>query len=255
MQRFLRTVPGKTTLFLATILSLCLAASCILGVFAMAGLDFYTTPREEVQNNYLRQAVRSDAYDLVNSAAWHDQMEPDSRYIPKQDTLLRYVILNEDGEEVVRAGAPQGDVADYPFRYHYGINASNGATSYFGDGTLEGEPLSEGFQAELRENDMKWYTFCGYLDEDVIASGSYDQWSRLVDFAYSNRYSVIVLGVVFGVLSIFGFVALMCVSGRRPEVETLVPGPMNWIPSDLIVLGGIGILGCGAVAVSNTYYY
>ena len=255
MQRFLRTVPGKTTLFLATILSLCLAASCILGVFAMVSLDFYTTTREEIQNDYLRQAVCNDAYDLVRTAAWHDQMEPDSRYLPKQDTLLHYVILNADGEEIARAGTPRGDVADYPFCYHYGVNASNGATSYFGDGTLEGEPLSEGFQEELRENNMKWYTFCAYLDEDVIASGAYDQWSRLVDFAYSNRYSVIVLGVVFGVLSIFGFVALMCVSGRRPEVETLVPGPMNWVPSDLIVLGGIGILGCGAVAVSNIYYY
>ena len=67
MQRFLRTVPGKTTLFLATILSLCLAASCILGVFAMVSLDFYTTTREEIQNDDLRQAVCNDAYDLVRT--------------------------------------------------------------------------------------------------------------------------------------------------------------------------------------------
>lgn len=255
MKQFLRTVPGKTTLFLATLLFLCLTAGCVLGVFAMAEMDFYTGSREEVQTSYLRHAVRSDAYALTAEAAWHEQMQPEGRYVPNQDTALRYVIFNEEGKEIARAGNPKGDAESYPFRYNYGINADDGTTGYFGDGPLNVSELSEDMQEELENSNMKWYTFCGYLDESVVSSGTYDNWSKLVNFSYSNRYSIIPLGVVFGVLSIFGFVILMCVSGRRPEVETLVPGPMNWVPSDLIVFGGLGILSCGIVGLGNNYYH
>lgn len=254
MRRFLRTIPGKTTLFLATLLSLCLTAGCIFGVFAMVEMGFYTQPLETVQMDYLRGAVRSDAYDLVSTVAWYDQMEPEGRYVPKQDTLLHYVIRSENGKEIVQAGNPKGEVEDYPFQYSFGVNAADGAATYFGDISMEVTELNERTQSELKDANMKWYTFHGYLDQSVIDSGTYDQGSRLINLAYSARYGIIALGVVFGILSVFGFVALMCVSGRRPEVETLAPGPMNWVPSDLIVFGGAGILCCGAVALGNNYY-
>lgn len=254
MRRFLRTIPGKTTLFLATLLSLCLTAGCIFGVFAMVEMGFYIQPLETIQTDYLRGAVRSDAYDLVSTAAWYDQMDPEGHYVPKQDTLLHYVIRDENGEEIFQAGNPKGDAEDYPFQYNFGVNAADGAAGYFGDIPMEVAEPDDQVQSELKDANMKWYTFHGYLDQSVIDSGTYDQGSRLINLAYSARYVIIALGVVFGILSVFGFVALMCVSGHRPEVETLAPGPMNWVPSDLIVFGGAGILCCGTVALSNNYY-
>ena len=60
MKRWIRTIPGKVTLFLVTLLSLALLAGCVAGALVMVDSDFYTTPKEEYLKNVLYSKVASD---------------------------------------------------------------------------------------------------------------------------------------------------------------------------------------------------
>ena len=70
MKRFLRTVAGKTTLFIVCVLSVCILAASILGVAVMlydAQDNFYTHTAEEIKNEFVERRFLNRGYGWVRT--------------------------------------------------------------------------------------------------------------------------------------------------------------------------------------------
>ena len=78
-----------------------------------------------------------------------------------------------------------------------------------------------------------------YLAPGLPVADNYSFLSRAVHLAYSLRYAVYPIGLFCLLLSLGCFVALLSVSGRRPDSDEPYPGPLNGLPFDLLVLGGV----------------
>ena len=78
MKRFIRTVAGKTTLFIVCVLSVCILAASVLGVALIlndTGDYFYTHTAEEVKYEFVGRHFLDRGYDWVNLALSDDRTD------------------------------------------------------------------------------------------------------------------------------------------------------------------------------------
>lgn len=83
------------------------------------------------------------------------------------------------------------------------------------------------------------YIFCANpanLREGYFGVDRYSRTANLISLGYSLRYVVVALLAVSIPALLAAFITLMCVSGRRPNTEEIVPGALNRIPFDVLFL-------------------
>ncbi len=263
MKRWIRTIPGKVTLFLVTLLSLALLAGCVAGALVMVDSDFYTTPKEAYLKNVLYSKVEERARTLTGMAAFYHEKLNELRETPSDETCLRYGVYTQSGELVAqtlgmdfRKGVPD---ADYVF--HFQVDADR--PSFFdGDGVADAvtnddlgtytvsEEEAEASQRE--ETQLNTYTFYGYVEKGA-AQDDLDLISHLMSLLYALRYGIFVIGAVSALLALVCFITLLCVSGRRPDTEELVPGPLHRVPIDLMLAFGLGACLCCAYVTLDSH--
>ena len=72
MKKFFKTIAGKTVLFLLCLISMCLFAASMLGIFFYYEEGFYTTDKETMEKGYVSSRIRNDLYPYVFDAALYD---------------------------------------------------------------------------------------------------------------------------------------------------------------------------------------
>lgn len=236
MKRFIRTIPGKVILFLGVILSFSIAAACVFGGIAIADAGLYEQPKESVIKNRTAEMFHNDAYEIIwdvwrsDVYGMHTYNSMDSR------TNIRYEIYNADGCLV----AGNGDIdveADWDYYCYYWVNKYEYEDGSYGmdyDILWEGtEPVDE---AVLDEEEIlgEVYKIYACLDEELPVNDQYALMVKAVNLGYTFRYAVYPIGIAAVLLAVFSFIALMCVSARRPDTDELVPGLLNRVPSDVM---------------------
>ncbi|MDI9241166.1 sensor histidine kinase [Fusibacillus kribbianus] len=257
MKKFIRTIPGKAILFLGVIVSLCILAGCVLGADAIADAGFYDYPEEMVISSRMEEMVRED----INSIAWEIyDSGANSRQTyesPADRTNLRYGVYDESGRFVARTRGIDcsPDDAGWEYCYYYLLSGSSGEFIMWDRMPSEEEIKSIGM-AETGPV----YRICASLDRELPAKDIYAQTVKTIKLGYRFRYAVYFIGAAALLFTVLFFAALMCVSGRRPGTEELMPGPLGRVPFDLLaaavcftgVLGGcvqdyFGYRGIGGV--------
>lgn len=212
MSRFIRTVAGKTLLFLVCILSVCILLGSIAGAMAMVseGGFFYTRTEAEIREEFLVDRLWERGYETVAAAiAGHPEREDDGQ--------VRYEIRDPDGEILYRsAGAEETAGWEYSFSYDV-LKRADGETVL----PYRSEPASG----------IQYRVFFSLKETD----SEYSLMLRLIHLAYSLRYAVFGIGLAALLLTIASFIALMSASGHRPDTPDPVPGPLSRVPYDLIL--------------------
>lgn len=231
MKRFIKTLAGKIITFIACILSVCIFAASIVGIifYTQNVMDFYRYSEQDLKEEFLVDGpLRGYGYTIL----W-DQLSES----PDHWDDFNYRIY--DGNDKVIAESEQFknvDTTTYTLSYGVLRNEKGELTDIFSHR-----------QFGLYDENAEYYTVILSLVEGSSAANEFNLFSAALHTAYSLRYAIYFIALASLLLTIACFVALMYASGRKPDTEELVPGPLHKIPFDLLLVF------CGAIGIGLCY--
>ncbi len=228
MKNFIRSFPSKIGCFILCILSLCIAAGCVIGAFALVSFDFYGSSEGYLQENFAYEQIYSDSYDITHKALNLNEyyVKNHDKLYARENTNLRYAIYSASGDVVNcnTSSAIKSENEIWRYTIDFGAEKNGQQDNLF-------------YAGNYSTDDAEHFTFKAYLEEELPVKDKYRFISNIVHIGYSLRYLIYVIGFLCVVLSIVCFSALMCVSARRPYTEELYPGPLNRVPFDILIAG------------------
>ncbi len=212
-------------MFLLCILSACLLAASVFGIFVYAelGTDFYLKSEEELQESLAADTVRGYGYDIV----WDELLE---HY--NYQSNFDYRLYDGSGKVVGQSG--NFETAVYSLTYGVRRDENGFYTEVWDQLSSELSPHSP---------NVEYY----FLQLEPIGGSKADVelsfLRQLMHLAYAVRYAVYPVAFVSLLAALGSFLALMYAAGRRAGVEGFVPGPLHKVPYDLLVVA------CSALAL------
>ena len=279
----MRSMGCKAAAFVLCVVSILLVPLCAVGAWFMAEQGFYVTSENAMVYNACRSRVATQATDTVfravTSAAerYFDRLDAGES---AEDTRLTF--LAEGTEPEVWFA---GDEANLCFTLYDG-NGDPAAVSTKSD---DGKPHTYTFHIPFSVTEYEWlmssaydsaryerqektgrvyppfeeaakdtgvrtvYTFDAYLPDKLPYIDEYALIVRGVRLLYALRFAVYPIGIGAGLLAVFLFVYLMCVSGRRPRTEELCPGAFYRVPFDVMLAVSALIVVFGAGLTDELY--
>ena len=241
MKTFFRTYIGKTILFIAVLFFTAVFVASAAAGTALVQADAYTGTAEDLfYSAYARSHYISKGYDTIWLTVNPTEEDPDassettvtpevSRWA--DDGNLVFMLEDENGQSLVQSASASPD-DDWQHVIYFGVATDeNGDREAF----FQETPVVSG-------RNVRAYTFSARLMEGLPNRDGYRFVYRLVKLAYDLRYLVILFVPLAALIAVFAFVALMCVSARRPEDNELHPGPLNRVPFDLLAAAALGLV-------------
>ena len=217
MKKFIRTIPGKTILFCACILSACLLAASLIGAGLMLSNDawIYRHTEKELEKEIIGGELRTELQLYVWQVVGTTDGNPDAGVWAAE-------VVDGDDQVIARSGeAPEEGEWAYEFVYGVLRNAKGQITDmYASDGALE--------------SDGEYYTVHLYWNE--YADAEYGLKIHLLRILYGLRYAIYAIALAAVACAIASFVALMSAAGRKPNSEEIYPGPLNRVPYDVLLV-------------------
>ncbi|NLB15194.1 MAG: HAMP domain-containing histidine kinase [Clostridiales bacterium] len=221
MKRFLRSIPGKTLLFLLCSLSIIAAAGSALAAAFFYDYGLYFQTEQYSADKYIEREMQSRAGYFLHLALNGGNSDINENFCWR-------LTDNDTKKETLSSSA--GKYAD-SFTRSYEFTEDQ--KRYFDEGKAK-------------------YTLEISLKEDLPIRDDISLGVKAIRFCYRARYAVLYIAPAAAVLSVLLFVALMSVSGRRPGDDELHMGPLNRLPFDIMLLPnlvylilGIEIFGSG----------
>lgn len=219
MKRFFRTFAGKSVLFICCILCICAVAASAISAAIMVSRGFYTSTENEILSDFLKREFTGDGLSILRSFIdnYDDGIDSDN-------SNLIYSVFDDNGSVIKQSDGfiPNGDPL---LSRNYGVR-KNGSTSdifvhYIGDDIYD---------------DTDYYTVHFYLKAGVPENDEYALIYNLVHTAFSLRYAIYIIGFIALISAAVCFIALMCVTARRPDTDELFAGPLIKLPIDIMFI-------------------
>ena len=242
MKHFFRTVGGKTLCFIACLLSLCILIASVTGAVCFIYWDFYTRSEAAVCEDVLRSQFTSEGIDLIYTA---------------ENSSSKPFVLGDDGVQCMLVDENEKVLAISREALMSGQREFS-HTLHFGVVRFEEENAIDVFWVD--ENSRYYNPDIVYLDyhfdltPGTQEAETYNFATQLVHLAYALRYWIYLIALVSLLLTVISFIALMCVSGRQPHTEEIIPGALNWVPFDLLVAAVI-FLGLFVILLADGFFY
>ena len=218
MRSFWRTVAGKTTLFLSTVLCSFLFAVSIFGFTALISNSAYMLEKHDFRNQLMCQFFSSAMENIVNA------------YIEDPNTELDYdYILNDSDGNILK------DTVSADVRANTSIEKID--MDYFVTEDEGRKILTPAYYAGTNSREGS-YKVTLYLTSDAYIrqhdTGDYF-WIRFLVGLYEFK-NTFFFAMVFSFLAVVILtVSLMTVSGRRPNDTKVYPGSFNGMPFDFML--------------------
>ncbi|MBO5110996.1 MAG: sensor histidine kinase [Clostridia bacterium] len=240
MKHWYRTYTAKTVCFILCLLSLAMAVGTVIGAVWMIEYEFYTRPAQYIWEEEVSHMLRTDAQvALTHSIRMEDSKEVSSYYyysghiLSSDSTNVRVSVCNPDGKEtftnVEKNETPLWE-REYRFDVRWemsSLGSDDGLRIYY----LYGDDVPEG----------EVHTVKVALLPGLPVTDSYALIHTLIFLGHALRFWIYPIGLLSLLLAVVCVILLIVSSGRRPEHEEPVPGPLHRVPFDLLV--GIALLG------------
>lgn len=237
MKKFIRSIPGKVTMFLALNLALLLLAACVAGAVFTVGYSLYDVSEREAFADLRGHNVMQNvafAVQLHEMGADSAELFPDfyEYRITKSDGS---VALESAGFAAVDGDADREKTYDsYSARLYVFRGASGETYSTFNE-----EPLINGI-TDTGSELVGTYDVVIHVKEDAYHNWEEKAAAEVLSFTYRFRSFFIPGACAALLLSIILFIAMMCAAGHRPDREEVVPGTFAKVPFDVIfIVGGL----------------
>ena len=223
--QFFRTVAGKTVLFITINIAMIVTFLCVAAAAVCIQEDLYGKSETE----YLLERSQSEiAYNI------HSQAERLMSSNNFSSSSISIQLVNTDGDVIastpdfakVREAA--GKTGEYVNTVLYSYET---LVVYDSEGNFKGLYDTNRY---LEDNDtVTQVDIEAYLDPVNFSPFSeFDK--EIIHLVVNVRYAVYPIALLFFIIGIAAFIALMCVAGKRPGTEETVLGPLGKIPFDVL---------------------
>lgn len=227
MKHFFRTVAGKTLCFLLCLLSLCVLIASVTGAVCLIGWDFYTQTEDAICEGLIQSQFYSEGVNLV-----YEAYAANSKPLVLEDGGTQCMLMEEDGKILaISKEALMSNQREFAHTLYFGVVQHE--TVYTFD--------VFGVDAYSRDDDPS-ITYVEYhfdLTPGTREAQTYAFAAQLVHIGFGLRYWIYLIALLSLLLTVISFIALMCLSGRRPHTEAIIPGPLNKVPFDLLLAAAI----------------
>ena len=239
---FLRTVAGKTLLFVVINLSLIIGFLCVAAGVAAVYEDIYGKTETEYYAQREEQSIEQlavlDAYRLVTNQ--YNGIE-----------LIPMKITDLEGQLI--AATPDFDIASESAgvsgKYqNYSLHTFKAQLICSPDGNISGIYGYTPYDAA--DDDVRDVEIHAYVNSVTYTSYSYLE-TKGIHLMFSVRYLVYPVGIICFFLILASFIALMCVAGKKPGSETVTLGPLGNFPFDVLLLISL-IAGLAAIFIVDS---
>lgn len=234
MKKFFRTYWGKGLLYAAVILSALLLMASVLGAGYMVLDGYYFRTEEVIREEKIELMAQDTSQDLFYQ--YFDVYSGEFKFKDTSDFgNFIFRIVDEDGKTYVKSGSSPDS---YTYKAYYAVippEVQNSGNEYWIHSLQDPEDYV--WQREKNNADAKIYT----MEFSVVSDNSlYDRftvYSKVHHLLYSLKTGIYVIGVLAFVLLIVSFISLMCVAGRKPGKEEIVPWYFHKLPFDIVTAG------------------
>ncbi len=234
MKKFFRTYWGKGLLYAAVILSALLLMASVLGAVYMVLDGYYFRTEEVIREEKIELMAQDTSQDLFYQ--YFDVYSGEFKFKDTSDFgNFIFRIVDEDGKTYVKSGSSPDS---YTYKAYYAVIPpvdQNSGNEYWIHSIQDPEDYV--WQREKNNADAKIYT----MEFSVVSDNSlYDRftvYSKVHHLLYSLKTGIYVIGVLAFVLFIVSFISLMCVAGRKPGKEEIVPWYFHKLPFDIVTAG------------------
>lgn len=223
MSDFIKTVTGKTVLFIGCIVSGILLVLSIIGACFCLSHEVYTRSKSELFSDMIYEHLDFEARTLIFNSI-------DNFQVSNSKPNLIYEVKDKTGKLIINEG-------DFNCELQYDYTYSYKALS-------DGENITDVYRT-YRATDADYIIKFGFkkgLPEKDVYGVTY----RFTGFMYSIRFVIYFFGMVTFLAMVGCFIALMCASARRADDYELYPGPLNKLPFDimmaLVIITGIAFI-------------
>lgn len=231
MKRFIKSLAGKSIIFIMCIISVCLFVVSVAGIvfFTRSDLDFYGLTEKELQEKVISKEFFQSYGDAI---VWNEFGGiPKNRCEYKDD--VNYQIVSANNTVVLQSS--QFKDTGTVYELVYGVLRDGGLIYYYFTAA----------ETNHVYNSAEYYTVRFSPIEGTSLAVKVDFWSSLLHIVYSLRYWVYFLSLGFLLLAITFFIMLMYASGRRSDTDEFCEGPLYKVPYDLLlaicVVAGVGV--------------
>ena len=244
MKNFLRTYAGKSILYAITILSLVTLILSVCGAGYMIYAGYYRNDEEELREIELKRYAENEMmwlfynnFDFETGNFKETMQHDDGNFI--------HHILDENGNVVVTS---KSSLSEYKYREYftvepvsvevydtepvevYDTEAARYSVTSHSDSPDIYEDLING------NEDRRVYTIEGGLNPELKYVDEFSLFLTFHHTLYSLKTAIYPIGILAFVLMIASLIALMCVAGRRPKKEEIVPWYFHKVPYEFLLL-------------------
>ena len=234
--QFLRTVPGKFLLFLIINILVIVTFGCVCASAVCIQEDLYDITEEEFYRKNDDSIIYYTAMDETENLLGIDNYHVDSLSIEVKDKDGNLIASTRDYKAVSAAAGKPGEFENYKL-YTFDMTLvydKNG--KYIHSGDNYSEPGYTVIEA----------TVSAYADPEALSIYSaFDK--QVIHLVISTRYIIYPVAIISMIAGLAAFVALMCVTGKKPGSDEIVLGPLGKIPFDLLTAGFIFVSAIGVL--------
>lgn len=233
MKKFFRTYWGKGLLYAAVILSALLLMASVLGAVYMVLDGYYFRTEEVIREEKIESMAQDTSQDLFYQ--YFDVYSGEFKFKDTSDFgNFIFRIVDEDGKIYVKSGSSPDS---YTYKAYYAAippEDQNAGNAYWIHSFQDPDYV---WQREKNNADAKIYTMEYSVVSDNSLNDRFTVYSKVHHLLYSLKTGIYVIGVLAFVLLIVSFISLMCVAGRKPGKEEIVPWYFHKLPFDIVTAG------------------
>ncbi|MBO4873517.1 MAG: HAMP domain-containing histidine kinase [Lachnospiraceae bacterium] len=226
-KQFGKTKAGKALLLIGCLLLTALLVLSIGGIIACFRTNCYSLTRDQylMQNNTSMLITRSEEIIQENLSYLRDVSADSSLILDNTESgsdHLEYRVRLENGKTALRS---DGFSESGFYTLVFWVSRESGFTTYKGlpSASLPATPATH---------------FCLLFDYSLVPVSSAEAWHAygISTALYGLRYLFFALTVLSLAGLIVCYIRLLKVSARRNDTDLIVPGPLNKLPYDLLLL-------------------
>ena len=230
MKDFFRSFFGKGLLYAAVLISTIVLVLSVTGAAFMIYSDYDIRSEEDITQEMTESVVHKFS---LQAFSWSfDEYTgefPDSKKTDIGNFIFR--ITDKDGKELVKSSS---NVGQYPYKIYFTVLPPHQAESDRYSISDFSDNINIYKQIYKDNHYAKLYIVEGAVNPELPFTDDISLTLGFHHFLYPLKTGIYVIGIAAFALMIASFIGLMCVAGRRPKTDEIVPWYFHKVPFDVI---------------------
>ena len=231
MKDFFRTFWGKGLLYAAILISTFVLLLSVAGAAYMIYSDYYLRSEEDLRVEMMENMASNTSVEVFRMYYYDYDGTIEESPVPDRGNFI-FRFLDKNGKTVLESSTKADS---YPYRLYITVLPPHQSGTDFYE--ITSMSRSTKYYEELKANNYntELYIVEGAVNPDLAFTDQFKLFPECHHFLYSLKFGIYFIGVASIIALAVSFIALMCVAGRRPKKEEIVPWYFHKVPFDILL--------------------